>query len=198
MLDELYKRIISLSKKHNLSHIGSCLTAVGILDEIYCKKKEEDIVILSSGHAGLALYVVLEKYLGHDANQLYIDHGVHPCRDPERGIYLSTGSLGMGITVATGAAIASPEKTIYCVLSDGECAEGSVWESLAFIDKNLSNVEIYVNANGFSAYDEVCIDSLRKKLAGFCLNTPYTVVDTSNLPDWLPLDGSLNDHYKTL
>ncbi len=58
-IDNLNKRVLEISIKHNLSHLGSCFTALPIIFEIYNKKKPEDKFVLSSGHAGLALYVLL-------------------------------------------------------------------------------------------------------------------------------------------
>lgn len=197
MLRKLQERIIQISKDKKLSHLSSCLTTVGILYEIYSNKLPNDIVILSNGHAGLALYVVLEHFYGLDAEKLFDKHGVHPNRCLEDHIYLSTGSLGMGITVAVGAAIASPEKHVYCIVSDGECAEGSVWEALACIDKlSLENITVYVNINGFSAYDKVNKDSLTKKILAFTCRA--VIVDTSKMDDWLPLSRTLEDHYKVI
>ena len=199
MCSDVQNRILEISKKKKLSHIGSCLSVSQILDDIYANKNADDIVILSSGHAGLALYVVLEKYLGHDAEELFDKHGVHPNRDLNNDIYLSTGSLGMGVTVAVGAALASPQKTVYCVLSDGECAEGSVWESLSFIHRNkINNLRIFINANGFSAYDLVDIEHLKNKVSAFCSSEVVKVVDTSQLDPNLPLSRTLEDHYKIL
>ena len=150
------KRIVELTHKHKLGHLGSCLTALPILDHIYKTKKDQDIVVLSSGHAGLALYTVLEKYEGRDADALVDKHGVHPNRDLENGIHVSTGSLGSGILVAVGYAVADRSRDVHVVLSDGECAEGSVWEALAFAYKhNLTNLKVHVNVNGYSAYDPV-------------------------------------------
>jgi transketolase len=150
------ERIIDLSYKHSLGHIGSCLTALPILEHIYSTKKENDIVVLSAGHAGVALYSVLEKYEGHNAEELLDKHGVHPCRDLTHGIHVSTGSLGSGILVAVGYALADRLRDVHVVISDGECAEGSVWEALAFVYKeNLTNLKIHVNVNGYSAYDAV-------------------------------------------
>jgi transketolase N-terminal domain/subunit len=63
-INELEKRILEISYKNKLSHLSSNLTAVNIIDEIYCIKGNTNPFILSSGHAGLALYVVLEKYYG--------------------------------------------------------------------------------------------------------------------------------------
>ena len=78
---DLKKRILEIAYKHKLSHLGSYLSAVGIINEIYKFKKPEDIFILSSGHAALALYVVLEKYEGKNAEELFLKHGGHPHRD---------------------------------------------------------------------------------------------------------------------
>lgn len=150
------QRIVELTHKHKLGHLGSCLTTLPILDNIYTTKKDSDIVVLSSGHAGLALYVVLEKYEGRDADALVDKHGVHPNRDVENGIHVSTGSLGSGILVAVGYALADRSRDVHVVLSDGECAEGSVWEALAFAYKaDLKNLKVHVNVNGYSAYDPV-------------------------------------------
>ena len=155
-MNKLRKRILELAYKNKLSHIGSALSCVEILDEIYSKRKPTDPVVLSCGHAGLALYCVLEKYEGQNAQELIEFCGVHPKRCADKGMWCSTGSLGMGITVAVGMALASPEKTVYCVISDGECAEGSVYESILFVArKKIPNLKIYLNFNGYSALGEV-------------------------------------------
>ena len=152
----LYKRILDIAYKHKSSHLGSYFSAIDIIDEIFNSKDKDDIFILSSGHAALAQYVAIEKYYGIDAEELFKKHGGHPHRDEENNIYCSTGSLGMGITVAVGRALANPNRKVYVLLSDGECAEGSVWESLRFIkEQNIENIEVYVNANGYAAYDTV-------------------------------------------
>ena len=61
-LKQLQKRILDISYHHKLGHLGSCLSALPIILEIYEKKEEDDIFILSSGHVALALYVVLEHF----------------------------------------------------------------------------------------------------------------------------------------
>lgn len=154
---ELIKRIYDISYQHRLVHLSSCLTALPIINDIYTNKHKDDIFILSSGHAALALYVILEKY-GYvkDANELLEKHGVHPHRDIEHGIYCSAGSLGHGIGIAVGAALANPHITVHCLISDGECAEGSIYETLNIIrDNTISNIRIHVNANGFAGYKDV-------------------------------------------
>ena len=84
---DLKKRILDIAYKNKLSHLGSYLSAVDIIDKIYKKKNKEDIFILSSGHAALALYVVIEKYEGKDAEELFNKYGGHPHLAEKDGIY---------------------------------------------------------------------------------------------------------------
>ena len=155
-MNKLHNRIIEISKKHHLSHLGSNLTAVNIIDEIYATKNENEPFILSCGHCGLALYVILEKYYGFDAEKLYLKHGTHPHRDLADKIYCSTGSLGMGLGIAIGMALADRSKNVYCLISDGESFEGIIWEAANVIRKyKVNNLEVYANWNGFSAYDSI-------------------------------------------
>jgi len=78
---DLKKRITNISYKKGLSHLGSVLTAVDIIKEIYDTKKEEDIFILSAGHAGLALYVVLEEKYGFDAEKYFLPFALAARKD---------------------------------------------------------------------------------------------------------------------
>lgn len=175
--------IVELSHKHRLGHLGSCLTMVPILDHIYSVKKSRDVVILSAGHAGIALYAALEKYEGRDAEKLVETHGVHPFRDVENGIHVSSGSLGSAVLVAAGYALADPTRDVYVILSDGECAEGSVWEALAFAyNKNLKNLKVHVNVNGYSAYDPVNTWYLWLRLKAFYWRTQIWFTSPPNLP----------------
>ena len=191
-MNKLRKRILELAYKNKLSHIGSALSCVEILDEIYGKRKPTDPCVLSSGHAGLALYCVLEKYEGQNAQELIEFCGVHPKRSADNGMWCSTGSLGMGITIAVGMALASPEKTVYCVISDGECAEGSVYEALLYISRNdIPNLKVYLNYNGYSALGIV------KGLPGIVAHNAdvrYFEIDDLKIPFLTGLDA----HYYTM
>jgi transketolase len=180
IINKLNERILEISIKHNLSHLGSCFTALPIIFEIYNKKKPEDKFILSSGHAGLALYVVLEYFHNVDAEHLLETYGIHPERDLGQFIEVSTGSLGLGITIAAGIALSNPNINVYCLISDGECAEGSIWEALRFIDEeNLPNIEIHANINGWAAYKPVDTKKLTNRLKAFLpsINIHYTDVN---------------------
>lgn len=191
-MEKLKERILDICYENKLSHLGSYFSSVGIIDKIYSEMKSDDIFILSSGHCAVALYAVIEKYKGVDANDLFLKHGGHPHRDEENHLFCSTGSLGMGLLVAIGRAMADPSREIYCLISDGECAEGSIWEGLKFIyENNLKNIKVYVNINGYAAYDTVDTDYLSKRLKTFLpeINLVYTSVNQFEF-----LSG-LNAHY---
>lgn len=165
------RRILEISFKKNLSHIGSCLSSVDLIDAIYKVKNKNEKFVLSNGHAGIALYAVLEK------NGLIRDKGitnnlnVHPDRNLEIGIDVSTGSLGQGLPIALGIALVNRKQPVYCLISDGECAEGSIWEALRIAkDNKVVNLMIIVNANGWSAYDPVELGSLVRKFKAYGFN----------------------------
>ena len=194
-MNKLKKRILEIAYKHKLSHLGSYLSAVDIVDEIYSKKNKEDIFILSSGHAVLALYAVIEKYENKNAEKLFKKYGGHPHLAEKDGIYCSTGSLGTGITIAVCRALANPYRKVYVLISDGECAEGSIWESLRFIkENNLDNIEIYVNINGYAAYDKINTKYLSDRLKIFLpsINLRYTTVNQT------PFLKGINAHYHVM
>ena len=165
----LHKRLLKLLYDHNEEHVGSCFSCIDIIDSIFENKGEDDIFILSNGHAAYALYSVLEKYYDHiDADNLVIKHGGHPNHDEDNHIYASTGSLGMGIMIAVGRALANPNRVVHVMISDGESTEGSVWEALRYIEEwNVSNIEVHVNANGYACYDEMNIDYLERRCKAF-------------------------------
>lgn len=164
----LLRRIVDISFKYKLSHIGSCISSIDILDSIYFLREKDEPVILSNGHAGVALYAILEKYGSKNAEFLFIKHGVHPNRDLADGIYVSTGSLGQGLPIAVGMAISDKSKNVYCVISDGECTEGSIWEAVRIAsEQKLKNLIIVINANGYGAYDEINIKLLPNRFRSF-------------------------------
>ncbi len=191
----LKRRIIDIAYKHKLGHLGSYLSSVDIIDGIYANMTKEDIFILSSGHAALALYVVLEKYHGLNAEDLFVKHGGHPHRDEANKIHCSTGSLGLGITIALGRALANPNRKVNVLISDGECAEGSVWEALKTIyEHQINNINVHVNVNGLAAYKLVDQDYISTRLKAFLptINIHYTSVEQ------LPCLKGLHAHYHTL
>ncbi len=190
---ELKKRIIEISYKLRLGHIGSCLTAVDIIEEIYKIKKPDEKFVLSSGHAHLAHLVVMEKYeFRADPQDRIENYGIH-C-DRQAGCDVSTGSLGHGIGIAVGMALADRSKNVYCLLSDGELAEGSVYESLRIkLDNKIDNLKIYLNNNGWGAYSEIS-DIHANSLSRF-FEIILKKTNMNDYPKWL--QGQIA-HYKTL
>ena len=149
---ELEKQIIEISYRNKLSHIGSCLTALPIILDIYEQKKHDDIFVLSSGHAHLAHAVVMEKYgIISDAEKNIQEHGIHCER--AGGCDASTGSLGHGIGIGLGMALSG--RTVHCLTTDGEWTEGSVKEAItvSYQEEVLGrNFFVHMNWNGWSAY----------------------------------------------
>lgn len=189
---DLKKRILWISYKLGLSHIGSCINAVDIIDHIYSIKKENEVFVLSSGHAALAEYVVIEKYGGERADFLFYKSGVHPTRLPQYKLYTTTGSLGHGLGIALGRAMANREKNVYCLISDGECAEGAIWKALTIKhNHNVTNLKVFVTANGYGAYGKVKQKELEDKINAF--DPKVKVIRTGN--DNIPFLKRLDAHY---
>ena len=192
-MNPLKRRILEISYKYRLSHLGSCLSAVDIIDKIYTHKKAEEKFVLSSGHAGLALYTVLERHLALNAENIWLHHGVHPDRCENCHLDCSSGSLGNGLPIAVGMALADRTKNVYCLISDGECTEGSIWEALRIAeDQDLDNLKVFVNLNGVTAYSEIDTYWLSQRLQMFGVpkeNIIHTTVDQ------LPFLEGIDAHY---
>lgn len=190
MLSNLAKRCVELSFKHKLTHVSSVLNTVDLVAEIYAKRQDNEPFILGNGHAGLALYVVLERLGECDAEEMIKKHGVHPSRDMEHGIWCSSGSLGQSETVAVGYALADLKRTVWLVTSDGSCMEGSVYEAFRVSRNRCQNLNIFIIFNGTGAYGKIRYDEL-----------PYLNVNASvrvmgdQLPVWLQ---GLPGHYLQL
>lgn len=180
---DLKKRIIEISYKYKLSHLGSCISAVDIIDEIYKIKKLEEKFVLSEGHAAVALYVVNEKYYQIDAEKAFKHHGVHPDRCKRCKLDCSTGSLGQGFPIALGLAQADRKKNVYCLISDGECAEGSVWEALRLkSDLGVKNLKLYLNINGWGAYSSIDKKKLVRRIKAFDTRVRFRYTSVEQLP----------------
>lgn len=191
-IQQLERRIIDLSYKHRLSHIGSCLTALPAIYDIHEEMSLHDKFVLSCGHAGLALYVVLEHLHGSNAEIMLESCGIHPDRLKSLRIACSTGSLGQGLPIALGMAMAKPDHTVHCLISDGEAAEGSVYEALCVMARNrVFNLRTYCNFNGYAAYKETKMIDVRVTLpAG------VRVIDTSQ--HWFIQMFGQEAHYRVL
>lgn len=163
-------RLLRMHHRAGVGHIGGNLSALDSLLVLHHRAMcDDDVFVLAKGHAAGALYVV-QWSLGMlgDAD-LDTFHGEgsllsgHPAPNGLPGIPVATGSLGHGLPVAAGIALArklerAPGR-VFCLCSDGEWQEGSNWEALVFAHRNaLSSLVVLIDANGlqgFGATDEL-------------------------------------------
>ncbi len=164
MLD-CHKTVLDLYKKANAGHIGTSLSCMNILIYLFFKRMtSEDKFILSKGHAAAALYTVLAKTGKIPMNYLdtfYKDGtllAAHPpCCNGLKGILFGTGSLGHGLSLATGLAFSTKfskkKYNVYCVISDGDLNEGSTWEAVMFAAQHkLNNLTVIVDNNSLQGF----------------------------------------------
>ncbi len=142
-------------------HLGSGLSAVELLAYLHSGwLRPQDLFVLSKGHAASALYATLHA-LGKITDQelgTYHRDGTllpaHPAPGGHAAIPVATGSLGHGLPIAVGMAYARRhlrpvDSRVACLISDGECNEGSVWEAALFAAHHrLSNLTVLIDANG--------------------------------------------------
>ena len=162
---------MSLEAGASSAHIGGALSIVEIISFLFNyqmklnvgnKKKStaSDKFILSKGHACLAYYSALyssgliskEEIKSFEKDDSFL--AGHPVKNLDLGIDFSTGSLGMGLSIGVGLSIASKKKSsgnqIYVIIGDGECNEGSIWESALCASKyNLDNLNVIIDRNNF-------------------------------------------------
>jgi transketolase len=167
--DRIRRIVIEQSKRANVGHIGSSLSVADILGTLYAGVLQgdgpddpgRDRMVLSKGHASLALYGAL-----HECGVIGADELVSFCVDGSRlgthpdhvlpGVDFSTGSLGHGLSLATGSALAArlsgSARRTFVLMSDAECNEGSVWEAVMFAAHHrLGNLVVVVDVNGQQA-----------------------------------------------
>jgi transketolase len=180
------KRLLQMHFESGVGHIGgnlSALDAMMLLHHEYLHTDKEPF-ILSKGHAAGALYVSLwSKGLlsDEDLKQFHREETRLPAHPPAFGIpgvLFATGSLGHGLSLAAGTALAKRLNAdgghVYCMTSDGEWQEGSTWEALIFLcHHQLTNLTILVDHNtlqGFGSTDAVAsMNPLADKLRGFAI-----------------------------
>lgn len=165
MLNSLQRRVLEISYRRGLSHIGSNISILSLLERVYRLRHPDEPVVLGEGHCGLGLYACLEAFHGLDAEKLLDKHGIHATRDEENGIYVSSGSLGQAEAVALGLALAKPERRVWLVSSDGGMAEGVCWEILRYYNENrVSNLRWLINANGFGATRAIDVYDIERRI----------------------------------
>lgn len=172
--------ILETAFRTQTHHLGSALSIVDLLTVLYFgtlkinsqkpKDVSRDRFILSKGHACLALYVTLAKRGFFSEKDLLKNYardggklGLHPNKDSMPGIEVTTGSLGHGLPVGVGLALAAKinklPSRIFVIIGDGECNEGSIWETAMFAGQqkldNLVAILDYNHLQGFGRTEEV-------------------------------------------
>jgi transketolase len=161
--------VIEQSRRANVGHIGSSLSIADIVGTLYAdvmrsegpEDPARERIVLSKGHACLAAYAALYEsgIISDEELDTFCGEGSRLGTHPEhilRGIDFSTGSLGHGLSIATGSAlgarIAGEPRRTFVVMSDAECNEGSVWEAAMFAAHHrLGRLIAIVDVNGQQA-----------------------------------------------
>jgi len=194
---QIREEIIKLSRETNNGHVAPAMSCVEILISIYNILSDKDRFIFSKGHGCLALYAVLRE-LGYNPN---IYKG-HPDLDIENGIHTTTGSLGHGLPIAVGMALArkltNKAGKIYVLISDGELQEGTTWESLLIANHHkLNNLVVIIDKNNIQALDYtkniLKLNDIGDKLESFGAITSF--VDGHNLDEITTCFNTLNEEY---
>ena len=161
--------VLEQSKRAGVGHIGSALCVAELVAVLYGEEltgldpddPDRDRVVISKGHAVLAVYAALHDrgWLAQEELDTFCGDdtllGVHPDAGL-RGIDFSTGSLGQGLSFAAGAALAGrlqgSSRCAYALVSDAECNEGALWEAVMFAAHHrLANLVALVDLNGQQA-----------------------------------------------
>lgn len=168
---ELRRDTFNLAVKHRDSHIASAFSTIEILIGLYEEiLKPQDKFILSKGHGCFSLYAILKRK-GYNPKI-----SGHPDIDPENGIYCTTGSLGHGLPMGLGMALAKKIKKedgkIYVLIGDGECQEGTIWESAKIAcHHKLDNLMVITDYNKLQALGKIesilSLGSLKSKFEAF-------------------------------
>ena len=187
MTKKLISRIAELSLIGKEGHVPSALSILDIIWVIYNKiininllkrrSRKRDFFILSKGHGCLAQYVVLEKkgiIFKKDLNtfcKYKSNFGGHPDSNKIEGIECSTGSLGHGFPFAAGVAYGNKllniKSKVITLVGDGECNEGSIWETAMIASHHKLNNLICIVDKNKSSDRALKIDDLKSKFKSF-------------------------------
>ncbi|WAJ47338.1 transketolase [Mycobacterium sp. Aquia_216] len=177
------QRLLKMHYESGVGHIGGNLSALdAMLVVFHHYLRDEDQFFLSKGHSAGALYTTLwtiGRLDDHDLESFHRDNTLLAGHPPAAGIpdiAFATGSLGHGVSLAAGTALAfrfqRKGARVVCLTSDGEWQEGSTWEGLIFASHHkLNNLTILVDHNGlqgFGSTTEVAsMSPLWQRLQGF-------------------------------
>ena len=187
---------MALSAGASSSHFGGALSITEIVSTLFAYKmkidkknpnwEDRDRLILSKGHACLAYYSALCEigYISKKELQTFEKNDTnllgHPVINRKLGIDFSNGSLGMGLSLGIGVAISAKKRnknfSVYVIVGDGECNEGSIWEAaMAAPNFQLKNLCVIIDKNNFqqtgSNQEIMNVENLKDKWTSFGWNT---------------------------
>lgn len=197
LANDIRKDVLKLTYEKKAGFIGSSFSCADIFAVLYggyvklnvndAQDENNDTVILSKGHAASAWYAALANIGAIEKERLFEEFhkstgklGVHPKRNSAVGIETSTGSLGQGLGLGCGVALAHKIKgrsnRVYVILGDGECNEGSVWESFMLAKRyKLNNLVVFIDRNKLQSYghdeDVLNMEEMKPRLESFGFNT---------------------------
>ena len=179
-INSLKKEILNVAYTAGEGHIASSFSILDILWVIFdklLKKNEYNNFILSKGHGCLALYAMLyEKKLIHKKDfysfcSLGSNLGGHPDKNKLKYITASTGSLGHGLPISVGIALAEKinktNKKIFCLIGDGETNEGTIWESFLLASNHKLNNLVCIMDHNHSNDRALNLGDMKSKLLAF-------------------------------
>jgi transketolase N-terminal domain/subunit/GDP-D-mannose dehydratase len=172
--EELRQKTIEFHRKTKVPHIGCDMSIIEILTTLYYEiMKKDDSFILSKGHASGALYVTLnDKKIIPDEELFNLEE--HPTLNKKYHIEATTGSLGHGLSIGVGMALANQKSKVYVLMGDGECDEGQVWEAIRSASElKLNNLIVIIDCNGFQGFKETNILVLKEKFSAFGAKTVW-------------------------
>ena len=183
LVREARLRLLRMHHDSGVGHIGGNLSALDAMLYLHHRVMDtDDVFVLSKGHAAGALYITLWTLGRLTDEQLREFHAEgtklagHPVPHWNPGIPVATGSLGHGLPMAAGIALAKrfqgESGRVYCLTSDGEWQEGSCWESLIFAHHHkLETLTVLVDQNGLQGFGSTrevsSIESLQRRIEAF-------------------------------
>lgn len=193
---ELRHKIVDTTLYAGGAHVGGAMSCADVMALLYFdvlnidvknpEWEDRDRFILSKGHTAVAFIpiLVMKGFLEESSletfNHFKSPYGMHPDSLKINGCDVSSGSLGHGLSIAVGMGLAAKQMNkdfyTYCLMGDGECDEGSVWEAaMCASHYNLDNVIAFVDRNkcmidGFTE-DVMSLEPLPSKWEAFGFNT---------------------------
>lgn len=167
---EIRKKLLKMHYEVKSSHLGTGLSEVDLLTYAFgCFLKTQDRFVLSKGHGASGVYATLNHFglMPEGLIETYYKDGTklaaHPSPLALEHLPIATGSLGHGLSIAAGMALASQlknkletsieNKKCLCLISDGELNEGSIWEAALFAGHHkLNNLFVFVDFNGLQGF----------------------------------------------